>query len=1236
MSKMRKLCKFMLGVLCVGMISASAGMIAACDDDSANRSRTHEEQYNLYVAYAEENGESPMTYEQWLDTIRGADGSTISTGVGQPLADLGKPGDLYLDTTTFDLYSKNSSGWTLIGNIKGQDGKDGQSGQDGAAGQDGEDGEDGRDGATWTTGQGQPSSDGGNDGDLYLDTEDYTVYVKEDGAWQSLGSIRGQDGQNGQNGADSTLEDCTVTTNADGSTTITFVWRDGERTQVVVPAQIAANNIISCQLMVGESNLMWEINTFGTKYTVRQLRADQTDINSYLPDGDPVSPDYIQPAVTPLSKMHTAEDVPETDIGADGDLCAVSSRGLMYHKLEGEWKIFGRICDNSGNDFFSGSMIKSAQTVVLGPQSERLYITCDGATVIILIDGYAHAESGELSVMPGAVMYYGSGLPEAQLGSDGDLFIDDASDDAYCKINGEWKLVGECEGEVGIGDYMPGTVLNMNVGYNNYSHPASVTYQDGELVGNVTMPDGKIYSTGSLRPAWRELADTLDIDFVDRFTNYSADMQITEAVSTNRLGEYDLLTGSVSAINLNTSYFINLNDYIDYMPNYKAFLEANPAIQYSLTGDTDTGAMYYAPYFDGINDIEKYTLAEKSWIENILNAEEGELEGITTTFAQQGAAKGYEVDATKASATSYMGTTGSWEVETTAADGTSVTMAKVDYNAALSAAKSTSTPLGQAYYEVVGSAYAGTSGNIVDIQNAAINATNGQITGGQLTKMLQAYIDAAYTLDGSPYANRADVFNSVSAAWDVDLMVALMRCVVSSPELIGESAANIGNLYGVSARQGTTQRRIDITALAGELYGIRGMESRFEYLYINSEGEIVDARQNASSYNLVSRFSALADEGLLYTGESNVQANRDTANGPSPLFMHDYVQTQTTAGFSDEDFNVAPIVTPVSKWDTDDNGSRETIMRFTESWRSIKNLGICIPKEVENDRNKLGAALAFIDYTFSNDGMISMTFGPMSSTGNVNPDGWWYATEADVDIDDVAYRPAGSSQYTILPEYEAQYFVYKNVVYNGMTDYLKAIPAVTTDCYNLFRGEEVNGFRLGENTTIYSSYSYTNFGRWVIGSTLPFGVKNQGLEYQFTAQCGLDGTSIVSQAVANGTIKHLTLSLEEGQSPWYLIAPTCLPLTAVQQTVLNTDRQTLISWTYFHNSSRTDQRTNVYLDIAFYGFDTTQFICGSVAYGNMLPDAQSYVDWIASAGLDERVEIFTDGWERVKLCYNII
>ena len=286
------------------------------------------------------------------------------------------------------------------------------------------------------------------------------------------------------------------------------------------------------------------------------------------------------------------------------------------------------------------------------------------------------------------------------------------------------------------------------------------------------------------------------------------------------------------------------------------------------------------------------------------------------------------------------------------------------------------------------------------------------------------------------------------------------------------------------------------------------------------------------------------------------------------------------------EYNFAPIVTPVSNWDVNDDGTKDTIMRFTESWRSVKNTGFAIPKvNVESNPEKLAAVLEFIDYLFSNDGQILMTFGPQASGADA-VDGFWYADEADAQLSTVAEQVEGSDQYTVKAEYASQYFIYKNKVYTGTPYKGTQIPTLTNATLQLFYGNDVK--TANGNTINLDSASidldntinnYTDFARGLIGAALPIGNKNQGFEYQCTAECGLDGAAIVGNGLANGTIKHPTVTVDE-DNLWYTLVPTTLPYSNADATQIKT-LYTDITTGLFGNGSKIYK--NAYLDILYYG-----------------------------------------------------
>lgn len=198
---MKKISKAVCIALTLCLLLSALLALAACDP-SNNTGNNHDPQidavYQKYVAYAEALGEEPLSYEQWLESVKGPqgdpgdpgkDGATWLVGLDVPANTLGKNGDLYLNTSTLDLYLKSDNAWSIIANIKGTDG---------------EDGDNGADGATWLVGTETPADTLGKNGDFYLNKTTFELYLKSENTWSSMGVIKGSDGKDGDNGKDGT------------------------------------------------------------------------------------------------------------------------------------------------------------------------------------------------------------------------------------------------------------------------------------------------------------------------------------------------------------------------------------------------------------------------------------------------------------------------------------------------------------------------------------------------------------------------------------------------------------------------------------------------------------------------------------------------------------------------------------------------------------------------------------------------------------------------------------------------------------------------------------------------------------------------------------------------------------------------------------------------------------------------------------------------------------------------
>ena len=595
-------------------------------------------------------------------------------------------------------------------------------------------------------------------------------------------------------------------------------------------------------------------------------------------------------------------------------------------------------------------------------------------------------------------------------------------------------------------EYAAGTVLRMATGYNSAK---TGMFFDAETAGEgVTLADGKTYQAGDLKPTWVEVQNVLGVVFENKYQGNSAANEYK--YWKEQLDQVDVVSGNATGLSEAgvAGEVVNIAEYLDYMPNFKAYLEANPIVRLSITGNTDTGAIYFSPYFDGVNDIERMPLMRTDWVEKLLNGA-----GAFTASASN--------NLNAAAYTPYMPTSGKVAVDVVKKDGSAVESINKDYDAA---------------------------GNIVKTMNDAL--AKGTVTGVDAVNMLRDYIDKAY--NGYYGTNRADLFIGQNAAWDADELVALLRCVVANPQTLNGTDV-VNGLF--SREDDNTQRRVDMFRFTGTLFGVRGLESRQDYLYVGTDGELHDARQDEATYVALEKMNAMVKEGLIATSFVNMEdTDTKTMLKNDAGFMHyDYNQTQTVYNETSLDAGekYMAVMVPVARW----NDGTEKYMRFTESWRSVKTDGWGISvKGVGNDTNKLNAALALIDYAYSAEGTILMSYGPDA----------FIKTNAD-----------GS---------------YVTFNFNGTQ-----MPVIADATYAELWDK--------------ASGNYTNYARMYLGSTLSF-MKSQAFEYQCTHEVGKEGAGYISTAIGLGTIKHPELAITE--NPWYTSVPTVLPTTKEENDIVKT------------------------------------------------------------------------------------
>ena len=131
-------------------------------------------------------GATGATGSQGLQGLAGTNGISWSTGATVPTTG-GVVGDLYLLTTTGDVYQRGASAWSLLTNIRGTQGAQGEPGTAGSR---------------WYTGAGAPAAGLGVLDDLYLNATDGAIFTKGATGWSATGgTLRGPQGATGDVGA---------------------------------------------------------------------------------------------------------------------------------------------------------------------------------------------------------------------------------------------------------------------------------------------------------------------------------------------------------------------------------------------------------------------------------------------------------------------------------------------------------------------------------------------------------------------------------------------------------------------------------------------------------------------------------------------------------------------------------------------------------------------------------------------------------------------------------------------------------------------------------------------------------------------------------------------------------------------------------------------------------------------------------------------------------------------------
>ena len=159
--------------------------------------------------------------------------------------------------------------------------------------------------------------------------------------------------------------------------------------------------------------------------------------------------------------------------------------------------------------------------------------------------------------------------------------------------------------------------LKLNVALGNNAR--TITYNQATPL---TLPDGSVVSQGELKPTWSYFQDQLGFDIIDTAVQDQKATEMIDIAAALSFSEATVYGGNSIAEKLMNygalGYFINLKDYLDYMPEFKAYLEANPNIANAITAYD--GGIYHIPYAAELGNYARTFNVREAWVTGLLDS----------------------------------------------------------------------------------------------------------------------------------------------------------------------------------------------------------------------------------------------------------------------------------------------------------------------------------------------------------------------------------------------------------------------------------------------------------------------------------------------------------------------------------------------------------------------------------------------------------------------------------------
>lgn len=477
--------------------------------------------------------------------------------------------------------------------------------------------------------------------------------------------------------------------------------------------------------------------------------------------------------------------------------------------------------------------------------------------------------------------------------------------------------------------------IKFNLAFGNKSR--TMTYNQNTPL---TLSDGSVVTAGMLKPVWDYVQDAVGAIFTDVTVQDATASEMMATASTTNFTDACIYGGEYASEDIMNygaeGKFVALNDMIDQglMPNFGAYLEENPTIKSAITAYD--GNIYHVPYVAEINNPSRQFVAREAWPVTLLDGDniayDTDVE-ITIYY------DGFYVDGNE----------------------------RVDDNGGVV------TPMEGV--EITKK----TDENIIEIQNA-LAVKNGET----LTTALVEYIERNYD-----YENASELYNGAYAAYDIDELVALFRCIKANPTLLTDGAAS--TVWPFFVRQ--SEYREDLLRLSTYFDGqrVHGADSYTVRWEFNEDGTLNYTYDDEEIYEVLNYLSDLNAEGLIY---SDVYDTTNTDSFRSTLWGTDTATENPSFGYMSFDWiasstaptlngDIVAVLPPVAEI----NGVWQY---YIDNTRTVKpdGWGISVAGTTEE---QLVKACEVLDYYFTEEGNLVQNYGlPMDISETevyVGPDG---------------------------------------------------------------------------------------------------------------------------------------------------------------------------------------------------------------------------------------------------------